>query len=109
MAGMRPEPLLLSPESCAARLPRGFRRLMDNFAREVLRLQPCELNAFGAAYFAELVQSRNDSFVSGGQTPVYHPKTSYIKAQFALGNKVVVPTEDENLMSTQTTGERPLF
>ncbi|GAV03206.1 hypothetical protein RvY_13665 [Ramazzottius varieornatus] len=103
---IRPEPLMLPAQHCAARLPRGFRRLLDDFAREVLRYQPYNIDKFGAEYFGNMVNQRR---ANPGQPLEYQPQLDYIKAQFQPGNRVVVPTEDQNWMGTQTTGSDHYF
>lgn len=183
----RTPPLLIPPHARRARLPRGFRRLLDDFSREVLRERPCHINKFGAIYFEGLLEKRKQGtiysvrhskrgkflvwvkFWSGQRRPpptaakvrkiatsaicfqtwvksmpllspakillrysqnhapgllpylpiltdsfvglsiYYEPEFSYIKAQLAHGNRIIVPTVDQNFRGTQTTGSDHYF
>ncbi|XP_055346761.1 uncharacterized protein LOC129594183 [Paramacrobiotus metropolitanus] len=101
---LRAPPLLIPAQSRAVHLPKGFRRLLDDFSREVLRQRPCNIYQFGADYFACLLCRRKQ-----GLSIFYEPNISYIRAQLTEGNRIVVPTIDQNLKGTQTSGSYHYF
>ena len=41
------------------RVPKGFRNLLEDFTRDVLRNQPDDIFIFGAKYFQQLISNRN--------------------------------------------------
>ncbi|NP_001006758.1 sperm autoantigenic protein 17 [Xenopus tropicalis] len=43
------------------RIPRGFANLLEGLTREVLRHQPKDIPLFGAKYFSQLLQQRQDT------------------------------------------------
>ena len=50
------------------RVPRGFQNLLEGLAREVLRSQPTDIYSFGALYFENLLNVREES----GTDPAQH-------------------------------------